>query len=148
LLHEVIFNHKWKVSILTSHNVQLYSPISLRKRERQRLHRSGDLASGAGFSQQRLGFSPRAVHVRFVVGKVAGRSGFQGSIPGRDCEFFASPPRPERLWGPTSLLSKGYQGIKRPGLVVDHPPPSSAEVKNAWSYSSTPPIRLHGVVFS
>jgi len=26
------------------------------------------------------------------------------------------------------------------------PPPSSAEVKNAWSYTSTPPIRLHSVV--
>jgi hypothetical protein len=24
----------------------------------------------------------------------------------------------------------------------------SAEVKNAWSYTSTPPIRLHGVVLS
>jgi hypothetical protein len=27
-------------------------------------------------------------------------------------------------------------------------PPSSAEVTRAWSYTSTPPIRLHGVVFS
>jgi hypothetical protein len=29
---------------------------------------------------------------------------------------------------------------------ADHSPPSSAEVKNAWSYTSTPPVRLHGVV--
>jgi hypothetical protein len=28
-------------------------------------------------------------------------------------------------------------GIKRPGRKVDHSPPSSAEVKNAWSYTST-----------
>jgi len=27
-------------------------------------------------------------------------------------------------------------------------PPSSAEAKNAWSYTSTPTIRLHGVVLS
>jgi hypothetical protein len=27
-------------------------------------------------------------------------------------------------------------------------PPSSAEVKNAWSYTSAPPIRLHDVVLS
>jgi hypothetical protein len=27
-------------------------------------------------------------------------------------------------------------------------PPSSAEVKNAWSYTSIPPIHLHGVVLS
>jgi hypothetical protein len=35
-----------------------------------------------------------------------------------------------------------------PGGEADHSPPSSAEVKNAWSYSSTPPIRLHGVVLT
>jgi hypothetical protein len=39
-------------------------------------------------------------------------------------------------------------GVKRPGREVDHSPPSSAEVKNAWSYTSTPPIRLHGVALS
>jgi hypothetical protein len=31
---------------------------------------------------------------------------------------------------------------------VSHSPPSSAEVKNACSCTSTPPIRLHGVVLS
>jgi hypothetical protein len=25
--------------------------------------------------------------------------------------FFSSPPRPDRLWGPRSLLSSGYQGL-------------------------------------
>jgi len=39
-------------------------------------------------------------------------------------------------------------GTKRPGLEADHSPPSSAEVNNAWSYTSPPPIRLHGVVLS
>jgi hypothetical protein len=28
--------------------------------------------------------------------------------------------------------------VKRPGLEADHSHPSSAEVKNAWSYNSTP----------
>jgi hypothetical protein len=37
-------------------------------------------------------------------------------------------------------------GVKRPGREADQSPPSSAEVKNAWSYTSTPPIRLHGVL--
>jgi hypothetical protein len=42
-----------------------------------------------------------------------------------------------------SLLSDAYQGlfplgVKRPGREADHSPPSSAEVKNAWSYTSTP----------
>jgi hypothetical protein len=41
-----------------------------------------------------------------------------------------------------------FPGVKRPGPEVDHSPPSSAEVQNAWSYTSTPPIRLYGVVLS
>jgi hypothetical protein len=35
-------------------------------------------------------------------------------------------------------------GVKWPGREADHAPPSSTEVNNAWSYTSTPPIRLHG----
>jgi hypothetical protein len=31
-----------------------------------------------------------------------------------------------------------FPGVKRPGREADHSPPSSAEVKNAWSYISTP----------
>jgi hypothetical protein len=39
-------------------------------------------------------------------------------------------------------------GRKWPGCEADHSPPSSAEVKNAWSYTSTPSTRLCGVVLS
>jgi hypothetical protein len=68
-------------------------------------------------------------------------------------EFFSSPPRPERLWGPPSLLIQWVPGVlslgvKRPGHEADHSRPSSAKVKNAWGYASTSPIRLHGVVLS
>jgi hypothetical protein len=41
--------------------------------------------------------------------------------------------RPDRPWGPPSLLYIGYRvflGIKRPGRGADHPPPSSTEVEN------------------
>jgi hypothetical protein len=31
-----------------------------------------------------------------------------------------------------------FLGVLRPGSEVDHSPPSSAEVKTAWSYTSTP----------
>jgi hypothetical protein len=41
--------------------------------------------------------------------------------------------RPDRPWGPPSLLYNGCQfsfsQVKRPGRGVDHPPPSSAEVE-------------------
>jgi hypothetical protein len=39
-------------------------------------------------------------------------------------------------------------GVKRPGREADNSPQSSAEVKNEWSYTSTPSIRFHGVVLS
>jgi hypothetical protein len=39
-----------------------------------------------------------------------------------------------------------FSGVKRPAREADNSPPSSAEVKNAWSYTSITPIRLHGVV--
>jgi hypothetical protein len=41
-----------------------------------------------------------------------------------------------------------FPGVKWPGCEADNSLQSRAEVKNAWSYTSTPPIRLHGVVLS
>jgi hypothetical protein len=52
------------------------------------------------------------------------------------------PTQPPIEWVPGALSL----GVKRPGREADHSPPSSAEVKNSWSYTSTPPIRLQGVV--
>jgi hypothetical protein len=45
-------------------------------------------------------------------------------------------------WVPDALSLR----VKWLGCEADHSPPSSAEVNNVWSYTSTPPIRLHGVV--
>jgi hypothetical protein len=52
------------------------------------------------------------------------------------------PTQPPIQWVPGAL----FLGVKRPVREADHSPPPSAEVKNAWSYTSTPPVRLHGVV--
>jgi hypothetical protein len=32
-----------------------------------------------------------------------------------------------------------FPGVKRPGREADHSSPTSAEVKNTWIYTSTPP---------
>jgi hypothetical protein len=50
--------------------------------------------------------------------------------------------------GPTQPPVQWLPGEKRPGSEADHSPPSSAEVKNAWTNTYTPPILLHGVVLN
>jgi hypothetical protein len=60
------------------------------------------------------------------------------SLHHRDQTVSGAPGVPEAL----SL------GVKRPRHEADHSPPSTAEVKNGWSSTSIPSIRLHGVVLS
>jgi len=57
----------------------------------------------------------------------------RGSIPSSRRDVFSSPPRPDRLWGASVTA-----GVKWLGREADHSPPSSAEVKNVRSYTSTP----------
>jgi hypothetical protein len=64
---------------------------------------------------------------------------------------FTTVSRP--VLGPTQLLIQWVPGalslgVRRPGSEADYSPPSSAKVKNAWSYTSTPPVSLHGMVLS
>ena len=50
--------------------------------------------------------------------------------------------------GPPNFLFEyrsSFTRVKRPGREVNHSQPYSAEVKNGWSYSSIPLIRLQGV---
>ena len=62
---------------------------------------------------------------------------------------FSFPNCPNRVWGPPSAQLSGYQNSfsvkKRPKRDADHSHTSSVEVNNEWSYTSVPPICLHGV---
>jgi len=49
---------------------------------------------------------------------------------------------------PIERVSGLLVGVKRPGREADDSPPSCAEVRSAWSDTSTPPRRLHIVVLS
>jgi hypothetical protein len=77
----------------------------------------------------------------------------RGSIPDR-CKggifVFATASRQAlRLAEPIQWVQDALSPkVKRPEREDGHSPPSSAEVKNAWSYSSTPTMRLHVVVLS
>jgi len=54
------------------------------------------------------------------------------------------PTQPPIQWVPGAISL----GVKRQRREADHSHPSSVQVKNAWSYTSITPIRLHGVVLS
>jgi hypothetical protein len=62
--------------------------------------------------------------------------------------LLSSPPRPERLWGKLASypMRTGAGGGGRGEAY--HYQPFNAEVKNAWSYTFTSPIHLHGVELS
>jgi len=63
--------------------------------------------------------------------------------------FYSSPRRPHRLCGPHNLLFNDtgvLSGmVKGPGLEFDHSSTCSTNIKNEWSYTSPPSIRLHCV---
>jgi hypothetical protein len=48
---------------------------------------------------------------------------------------------------PSPMLTGFLSGVKRPRHEANHSPPSSAEIKNAWNYTSTPPC-LHTTVLT
>jgi hypothetical protein len=54
------------------------------------------------------------------------------------------PTQPPIQWVPGSLSLR----VKRPKRKADHSPNLMPSLKNEWSYTFTPPIRLHGVVLS
>ena len=59
--------------------------------------------------------------------------------------------RPDRPWGPPSLLYNGYRvfpgGKVRPGRAADHSPPSSAAIMEEYSYTSTHPLGHTGPLY-
>jgi hypothetical protein len=65
----------------------------------------------------------------------------RSSSPGR-VKNFSSPGSPGRVWDPPILLPMGtgesFPWVKRPGREADHSPPTSADVKEIWLYTSTP----------
>jgi hypothetical protein len=65
----------------------------------------------------------------------------RASFAGSSREFFSSPQSPDQL-GPTQPPIQRLLGVKQSGCEADHSPPSSAEVKNAWKYTSTLPYVL------
>jgi hypothetical protein len=75
-------------------------------------------------------------------GLVVSRQGLQIALFTTASRPPLGPTQPPVQWIPGALS----WGVKRPGREADHLPLSTAEVKNAWSYTSAPPICFHGVM--
>jgi hypothetical protein len=69
--------------------------------------------------------------------------GCRGSIPDRGRGFLLYPLRPDRLWGPPSLLYRGSpQGGKcGRGLLLNTHPLLVPWVRKERDYTSSPPVR-------
>jgi hypothetical protein len=78
------------------------------------------IALGYGLDDRVLGFDSRRGLGIFLFATASGTA--------------LGPTQPPLQWIPGALSL----GIKGPGREADHSPPSNAEVKNAWSYTSTP----------
>jgi hypothetical protein len=67
-------------------------------------------------------------------------------IQGRQ-EILLFSKTPSQFFDPACLMYNGYWGssleVNQPGCQVDHSPLSSADVKNEWSYTHTPPLCPH-----
>jgi hypothetical protein len=59
-----------------------------------------------------------------------------------DGVFFSFPKFSDMPWNPLCLQFRGFWvsslGLNQPGRELNPSPPSSAEVKNEWSYTSIP----------
>jgi hypothetical protein len=78
----------------------------------------------------------------------SGRSMVRISLTARDFSLLQKESQ-HRLLGLPGFLFCVYRGsfpgVKRPGSEVNHSPSSSADIKNEWSYTSTPPLCVHGM---
>jgi hypothetical protein len=78
------------------------------------------------------GLDDRGSRVRFP----AGAGNF--SLGTTESRTALGPTQPPIQWVPGALSL----GVKRPGREADHSPHLVPRLKNEWSYTSTPPIRL------
>ena len=68
----------------------------------------------------------------------------QGSNPNRAKILFSTGSEVDPAFY-SLVIVIFFSGLRRPGRDIDYSPPSSAEVKSSWSYTSTSPVYFHGV---
>jgi hypothetical protein len=91
------------------------------------------------FTELRRSFFRETIYWILRAGRLRSRSSNSGRVKNF---LFSKSPRPTPgstqppiQWVPVALSP----GLKRSGREADHSPPTSAEVKKIWIYTSTPP---------
>ena len=80
---------------------------------------------------------------------IANRYGLDGpGIESRCGAKFSAPVHtgPEAYPASYTIGAGSFPGVKRRGRGVDHPTHPAPRLKKEWSYTSTPPLGLRGVV--
>jgi hypothetical protein len=108
--------------------------------------------TSVGFQRATRSYSEPGYRSRYSDWLRVGRPRGRSSSPGGVKNFLFStlsrsalgPTRPPIQWLPAGFSP----GVKRPGRESGHSPPGGAEIKEIRIYTSTTPIRFHGVVFN
>jgi hypothetical protein len=100
------------------------------------------------------------LHLKFIIPPMPRSSQWSLAFGPYNQNPVNTSPSPMRATYPVHLILRNisncpliksnnyYKNIRSSTKSPVPPPPTSAEVKNAWSYASTPPILLRGVVRS
>jgi hypothetical protein len=143
--HFLPFRSKYSPQHLFSNTINLCSSLSVRDQVSNPYRTTGKI-----MILYILILNSRDSSVGIVTKLGAGRSG-SDSRQSLGIFLFATASRLD-LWPtqpPTQWVAGALSpGVKQTGCEADHSPPSSSEVKNAWSYTATHRIRLHSVVLN
>ena len=123
----------------------LHVPIVLKSGNFNLLEPSGPVQACNGIGLPLLPLRSRGSSVIIVTRLSSERSGFRISIsvrvfcPPQKVQKFSVPNQP-----PIRRISETFPRVTRPEHDCKHIPPSSADVKNEWSYTSTVGVGLQG----
>jgi hypothetical protein len=112
----------WSLFVITKYRINMSSDTYFTVPTYSSKSRDSSVSIALGH-----GLDDRGSRVRFPAG--AGNFLFTTAF-----RTALGPNQPPIQWVPGALSL----GIKWPGREADHSPPSSAEVKNSWTYTSTP----------
>jgi hypothetical protein len=137
---------RWRVNISDDpdfHTKAAFRPTSVgrpygMKRANLILAWTSTKCYGVGWWKKHMHASCDWLWARRPWGVSASPSRGKSFLPSTSSSPDPGPTQPSVEWVPRAL----HPGVKRRQREADHSPPNSAEVRNTWIYTSTPPYTL------